>query len=76
MTADAMYHNIDFERIQARPRRLASPLEAKASSFSTWSSRPSFTIKVKQLLLALKANTAAEEIIAAIERGEKAGLRS
>ena len=71
VTADAMYHNLDFERIQAQAKKAGKSAGSKGVVVQHMEFSSIVHNLVKQLLLALKANTAAEEIIEAIKAGEK-----
>lgn len=69
--ADAMYHNLDFEWIQQQAKKAGKSAGSKGVVVQHMEFSSIVHNLVKQLLLALKANTATEEIIAAIQAGEK-----
>ena len=71
VTADALFHNLDFERIQAQAKKAGKSAGSKGVVVQHMEFSSIVHNLVKQLLLALKADTAANEIIASIERGEK-----
>jgi hypothetical protein len=69
--ADALFHNLDFARIQKEAKRKGGGAQSKGVVVQHMEFSSIVHNLVKQLLLALKADTAANEIIASIERGEK-----
>ena len=69
--ADALFHNLDFDRIQKEAKRKGGGAQSKGLVVQHMEFSSIVHNLVKQLLLALKADTAANEIIASIERGEK-----
>ena len=69
--ADSLFHNLDFERIQAQAKKAGGGAQSNKVVVQHMEFSSGVHNLVKQLLLALKADDAANQIIASIERGEK-----
>lgn len=71
MKADKIYHENDFDRIYAQAKKEGKAAGSKGLSVSHMEFSSTVHNMVKQLLLALKADSSADLIIASIERGER-----
>jgi hypothetical protein len=71
MQADSAYHNIDFDRILSEAKKAGKSANSKQVQVSHMEFSSIVHNMVKQLLLALKADTSADMLIASIEKGER-----
>jgi hypothetical protein len=71
MKADSLYHKNDFEKMQAQAKKDGKSSGSKGLSVSHMEFSSTVHNMVKQLLLALKADSSADLIIHSIEMGER-----